>query len=208
MEGEDFVKRLLAEIDEYRGTSTTVLPDTEISDQFSPDIIKHWLNFAVYYERASVIFISGWMKTTLEDDLLLNFAHQIEDECNHYRWLKKHLQSYVGADIHQFVPPPEWKMLMEEFYPNLQHTVERLAAHNLASETGAIGFLEYGFNRFPDDINRTVKRVLKDERYHVSFGCRLLAKYCNTKQLQDKARAATFNAMQLMLKARDVFVPV
>jgi rubrerythrin len=206
MNGQDFVNHLLTEINKFRGNSEETISDDHVHDGFSEEIIKHWLNFAVYYEKASVMFISGWMKTTYEDDLLLNFSHQIEDECNHYRWLKRHLSKYMGPNNNNFQPPAEWKFLMEEFYPSLGHAVERLAAHNIASETGAIGFLEYGLNHFPKDLKTTVEKILKDEHYHVSFGCRLLAKYCESKDLQERAYTATLQAMEFMTKARNVFV--
>lgn len=209
MKGSVFVGKLLDAVRAHRANSNTFVK-TESNELFKPEVIKHWLNFAVYYERASVLFISSWLKTTPEDDALHYFAHQIEDECNHYRWLKKHLAEYVQDKdkINNFVPPNSWKYLMEDYYPNLGHLVERLAAHNIASETGAIGFMEYGFNKFPNNIKETVKNVMKDERYHVSFGCKLLARYCTTEDLQELAWNSTFESMDYMERARKDFVNI
>src|ERR1700733_11187430 len=69
--------------------------EDDSKEPLSPLIIKHWLNFAVYYEKAAVHFISHWLQSTTHDDALVHFAHQIEDEANHYRWLKKILKKYV-----------------------------------------------------------------------------------------------------------------
>ena len=63
-------------------------------------------------------------------------------------------------------------------------------------------------NRFPPGIKETVAKVAKDELYHVTFGERLLIKYCITEELQEKARKATFEALDLMKKAREVFVSI
>lgn len=135
-----------------------------------------------------------------------HFAHQIEDEANHYRWLKRHLLTYIKE--YDFVPPPEWRFLMDEYYPNLPSLIERLAAHNLAAEIGALGFAEFYFDRFPQEIQLTLTKLLKDERYHISFGKRLLDKYCKTATQKEIATKAAFESLKHMKKAREVFVHI
>lgn len=205
MNSIDFVDKLLAEIDSIRLEQKQILAGE--SKNLPDAVIKHWLNFAVYYERAAVSFIGGWLATTDDNDALMYFSHQIEDECNHYRWLLKHLQEY-STNLNEFSPPTEWRFLMEEYYPNLKSLIERLAAHNLASETGAIGFMEFNLDKFPEAIRHTVTKVLKDERYHASFGIKLLKQYCINKKTQDKARKAALDSMMYMAKAREVFVNI
>lgn len=200
----DLVSKLQAD---DQGDVVVNADESGTDDMLSSDLIKHWLNFAVYYERAAVVFIGGWLKTTEETDALVHFSHQIEDEANHYRWLKQHLSCYVD-DVNAFAPPLEWKFLMEDFYPNLPTLIERLAAHNIAAETGAMGFAEFYFNRFPDPIKITMKKVLRDERYHIAFGKRLLNKYCKSEADKNLARSSAYASLQHMRKAREVFVTI
>ena len=172
-----------------------------------PFVIRHWLHFAVYYERAAVTFIGGWLRNTEQPDAVIDFAHQLRDEATHYGWLRDHLLEF-GEDAAAFVPPGPWRELMEDFYPGLDHLVERLAAHNLASETGALGFMEWNLTKFPAPLRATVEKVVRDEKFHVAFGRKLLATYCTTPALQERARSATFAALERMGRAREVFVEI
>lgn len=212
MDSKIFVKNLIEDIkQEQRKNDDIILKEKEKSssnkEELSPFLIKHWLNFAVYYERAATYFIGGWIKGVKKQDVLINYAHQLKDEANHFVWLKKHLNEY-GIDHEDFDPPQEWKFLMEDYYPNLTELVEQLAAHNIASEMGVLGFLEFNLDRFPKKINETVKKVYKDELYHVTFAKRLLIKYCTDEKSQNKAKNAANEALILMKKAREVFVNV
>lgn len=205
MDSRIFVKELMKEIFEAHEKKRDILPIGSEQEEMPFELLKHWLNFAVYYERAAVAFIGGWIKDYKQPDVIINFAHQIEDEANHYVWLKRHLDSF-NINHDEFSPPEEWRYLMEEYYPSLPHLVERLAAHNIASETGVLGFMEFNLNKFPPDIKKTVDKVYKDEKYHVTFGKQLLIKYCINEELQKKAREATYEALSLMQKAREIFV--
>lgn len=176
-------------------------------EPLSPFLIKHWLNFAVYYEKQASIFIGHWLKTTVEDDAFVSFAHQIEDEANHYRWLKAHLADYTDC-VDSFQPPEEWSFLMEEFYPKLPTLVERLSAHNIAAETGALGFSEMYFGNMPKKIQATMEKVIKDEKFHISFAKRLLNKYCDSDEKRKKAIDAAKLSLQYMEKAREAFVNI
>jgi rubrerythrin len=208
MDSALFVDQLLKEVmdDQEEKKRQIRLEGLDEQAELPEFVIKHWLNFAVYYEKAATYFIADWLKTTKEPDAFVNFAHQIRDEANHYVWLRKYLQEYTDPDA--FTPPKEWRYLMEEYYPGLDHLVERLAAHNIASESAALGFMEFALERFPESIRNTVEKVAKDEHFHVSFGCTLLKKYCTTPELQERALKATREAMKLMRQAREVFVQI
>jgi hypothetical protein len=65
--------------------------------------------------------------------------------------------------------------------------------------------LEYGLNKFPPHIRETVNKVAKDERYHVSFGMKLLRKYCVTEEQKQLARTSSLESLDHMRKAREVF---
>lgn len=203
----DFVDSLLDELDSIRKKDTNQVPKDKNNGPFPDFIIKHWLDFAVYYERAAVSFIGGWLAGVKEEDALHHYTHQIEDECNHFRWLKKHQQHY-GGNYETFQPPKEWRFLMEEYYPRLDTLIEQLAAHNIAAETGVLGFMEYGFNHFPLPIQKTLERVIKEETYHVSFASKLLRKYCTTRASQELARRSALESLEHMQRAREVFVSV
>ncbi len=209
MNQKDFVDDLLFEIKSKRDILDVyyTVASNENDNFFSDSIIKHWLSFAVYYERAAVSFIGEWLRSVNEIDALKHFTHQIEDECNHFRWLNNHLAEY-GVDFSKFIAPKEWSFLMENYYPKLNTLIEKLAAHNIAAETGALGFLEYGINNFPPRIKNTVKKIIKDENYHVSFGVKLLRKYCVTNDQKELAKASALESLNHMKKAREVFVKI
>jgi len=207
LSGREFVTSLMRDVESAMQRNNGVMPPGMDGPELPEPILRHWLNFAVYYEKAATAFIGGWLRTTNEPDALMQLAHQIEDEANHFVWLNKHLLEY-GVAASSFTPPKEWAHLMEVFYPGLEHLVERLAAHNIASETGALGFMEYNMTKFPPAIRATVEKVSKDEKFHVAFGRRLLAKYCTTPELQERARRSTQDALNLMSAARRVFVKV
>lgn len=203
----DFIDNLLDEMKSVRSVSSHSVTNEEQTALFSDFVIRHWLNFAVYYERTAVSFIGGWLAGVNDEEILHHYTHQIEDECNHFRWLKKHLHRY-GGNYDAFEPPKEWKFLMETYYPGLEHVIEQLAAHNLAAETGVLGFMEFGFNRFPEPIKKTLTTVIKDETYHVSFAIKLLRKYCTTPALQEMARRKALESLEYMQRAREVFVNI
>ncbi|EOW9529293.1 ferritin-like domain-containing protein [Bacillus cytotoxicus] len=205
-DSKTFVERIMNEVmEDQREKEEKITMEINDGEELPEFVIKHWLNFAVYYEKAATYFIGDWLKTTKEADALVSFAHQIEDEANHYVWLRKHLADYV-PNPDSFEPPKEWRYLMEEYYPGLDHLVERLAAHNIASESAALGFMEFALERFPEPIRKTVEKVSKDELFHVSFGKKLLEKYCTTPELQERAYKAMHEAMEIMRDARKVFV--
>jgi hypothetical protein len=95
---------------------------------------------------------------------------------------------------------------MDDYYPGLESVIEQLAAHNLAAETGVLGFMEFSYHRFPSTIKETLTTVIKDETYHVSFAAKLLRKYCITEKLQNLARRSALESLEYMQRAREVFV--
>ncbi|MBL7566133.1 ferritin-like domain-containing protein [Staphylococcus saccharolyticus] len=210
-DSETFVEKLyemVMEDQKDKGEKLTIdTGDSNEKEELSPFIIKHWLNFAVYYEKAATHFIGGWLKTTEKSDALVDFAHQIEDEANHYVWLRKYLADYV-ENPDDFTPPREWVYLMEEYYPGLKTLEERLAAHNIASESAALGFMEFALDRLPEKMKKTIDKISKDEFFHVTFGKTLLKKYCVTEEEQQRAYDATVEAMRIMREAREVFVNI
>jgi len=207
MDDSKFVEQLMQEVySEQTDKNEKLSYISAQSGGLLPEpVVKHWLNFAVYYERSAVSFIGGWLKDTHETTALSNFANQIRDEAKHYRWLAKFMPDY-GMMPEAFTPPDAWKFLMEEYYPSLETSIERLAAHNIAAECGALGFMEFHLDRFPPKLRDYVNRIIRDEHYHVTFGKNLLAKYCKTDGEQELARRAIRESMQHMRNARESFV--
>jgi len=208
MDSRDFVDGLVRDVTErqHHRDRERRIPDGDAGEL--PDfVVRHWLNFAVYYERAAVTFIGGWLRTTREADAVVHLAHQVEDEANHYMWLGRHLTE-LGGNLSSFEPPQPWRSLMDDYYPGLEHLVDRLAAHNIASETGALGFMEFNLSRFPVGIRGTVESVIADEKYHLAFGRTLLEKYCTTPELQARATRAAGEAIDRMRAARETFVQI
>jgi rubrerythrin len=211
LDSKEFVNNLLNEVglgdkrreEEERGHEPQENMQPEEEGKLPPDIL-YWLYHAVYYEKSAASFIGGWLKDTKEMDTFENFGRQIEDESLHYVWLREQLHNF-GGDFEQFQPSNEWKYLMEDFYPKMETTVERLAAHNIASESSAWGFMNVNFERFPDKLRTVIKRVMKDEKYHIEFAKNLLEKYCQTPEQQELAMQTTRQTLGLMRDAATAY---
>ena len=108
MKSETFADQLLLEVLAEQDEKNEKLGSIAASGGELPvPVVKHWLNFAVYYERSAVSFIGGWLKDTSEADALANFASQIRDEAKHYRWLLKFMPEYdMSPD--QLDVPDSW----------------------------------------------------------------------------------------------------
>ncbi len=57
----DFIDNLLDELTSLRLKDMHRVPFESESALLPDFVIKHWLNFAVYYERTAVSFIGGWL---------------------------------------------------------------------------------------------------------------------------------------------------
>lgn len=205
-----FVREIETELESHRNQAATAEdssvfapPETEIKPWSSARVIE-WLSFQTYYEYQAILFISQWLQTTPETDALVLLCHQIEDESNHFQWLNQHLEK-LGATLADWVPPPEIVDWIDVFYHSLPDTISRLAAHNLAGESGACRSFGSILPHLPVDVQKTLRRIIPDEQFHLNLGRQMLSKYCITEAQQEQARHYAFKVAELEERAIAAF---
>jgi 1,2-phenylacetyl-CoA epoxidase catalytic subunit len=216
----DFVREIEADLEQHRdqGQSPPELVDasnlmasvqsfaqaeTRVEPWPQARLIE-WLSFQTYYEYQAILFISKWLQDTPETDALVMLCQQIEDEGNHFHWLNQHLES-LGARLADWQPLPEMVDWVETYYGNLPDTISRLAAHNLAGESGACRSFAAIVPHLPPDLQKTMRRIMPDEQFHLRLGRRILSKYCQTQEQRDRARRCALEVAELEARAIAAF---
>lgn len=202
-----FVREIEAELEHHRTQASSEAPEEVfVADPqpWSQARVVEWLSFQTYYEYQAVLFISKWLQTTPEHDALVLLCHQIEDESNHFNWLNQHLEK-LGAKLSDWQPLPEMVDWVETFYHSLPDTIARLAAHNLAGESGACRSFASIVPFLPADLQKTMRRIMPDEQFHLKLGRHILSKYCMTDEQQAQARHYALEVSRLESRAIAAF---
>lgn len=205
-----FVQNIETELETHRHqtdegdnqTFAAAVPDE--NKLWSRARLIEWLSFQTYYEYQAILFISAWLPTTPETDALVLLCHQIEDESNHFQWLNRHLEG-LGAKLSDWQPLPEIVDWVETYYHSMPDTISRLAAHNLAGESGACRSFESILPHLPTDLQKTMRRIMPDEQFHLNLGRRLLSQYCVTEEQQARARTCALEVARLEGRAIAAF---
>lgn len=204
-----FVRDIEAELEAHRDRAFTETAQgfaTSATTQkpWSEARLIEWLSFQTYYEYRAILFISSWLPTTPETDALVLLCHQIEDESNHFNWLNQHLEK-LGRKLSDWQPIPEIVDWVETFYGSLPDTISRLAAHNLAGESGACRSFDSILPFLPEDLQKTMKRIMPDEHFHLKLGRHILSKYCMTEEQRNHARHYALEVAELESRAIAAF---
>ncbi|MGA7933864.1 MAG: ferritin-like domain-containing protein [Kovacikia sp.] len=202
-----FVQEIESDLEIHRNKAFSEAPEqafaaAQVAHQPWPqERVIEWLSFQTYYEYQAILFISKWLQTTPEKDVIVLLCHQIEDEANHFNWLNQHLEQ-MGASLSEWTPLPEMVDWVETFYGSLSDTVSRLAAHNLAGESGACRSFDSIVPFLPEDLQKTMRRIMPDEQFHLKLGRFVLSKYCVTEA--QKAQARHYALQVAALEARAI----
>jgi len=205
-----FVQAIEAELDAHRDRAFAAASDQAFAvaettqKPWSRARVIEWLSFQTYYEYQAILFISQWLQSTPETDALVLLCQQIEDEGNHFNWLNQHLEQ-MGARLSEWTPLPEIVAWVETFYGSLPDTIARLAAHNLAGESGACRSFDSILPFLPEDLQKTMRRIMPDEQFHLRLGRRILSKYCVTEEQRDRARHYALTVADLETRAIQAF---
>lgn len=206
-----FVQDIEAELEAHRDQALA----QEATDQafaavdathqpWSRERVIEWLSFQTYYEYQAILFISKWLQSTPETDVMVLLCQQIEDEGNHFNWLNQHLEA-MGSSLSHWQPLPEMVDWIETYYGNLPDTISRLAAHNLAGESGACRSFSSILPFLPADLQKTMKRIMPDEQFHLRLGRRVLSQYCVTDAQKHQARQRALEVAALETRAIQAF---
>jgi hypothetical protein len=197
-----FVQEIEAELEIHRNKAFSDAPEQAFAaakvarQAWSRERVIEWLSFQTYYEYQAVLFISKWLQSTPENDAMVLLCHQIEDEANHFNWLNQHLEK-MGASLSEWQPLPEMVDWVETFYGSLPDTIARLAAHNLAGESGACRSFGSIVSFLPPDLQKTMHRIMPDEEFHLKLGRFVLSKYCVTDDQKARARHYALEVAEL-----------
>lgn len=206
-----FVQAIEAELNAHRDRALTAAPDeSAFATPAQPPApwpqarVIEWLSFQTYYEYQAMRFISKWLQTTPETDVMVLLCQQIADEANHFNWLNQHLEA-LGGSLAQWQPLPEMVAWVETYYGSLPNTIARLAAHNLAGESGACRSFTSILPFLPPPLQKTMQRIMPDEQFHLRLGRNLLKQHCVTAEQQAQARHYALETVALEARAIQAF---
>lgn len=163
-----------------------------------------WLKFQAWYEKQAACFIGSWLEHTPEDEAFIGLCQQIADEGKHYKLLISHLAS-LGETMDGWEPEPEWIEWVVDFYASGDDTLERVAAHNITGELGALQAFETLMPRIPENTQRVLNKILPDEKFHVQLGRMVVERFATTADAQRRVRERVIKAFQLEQKGRVAF---
>jgi len=102
-------------------------------------------------------------------------------------------------------PEPEWVEWVSEFYASGDDTLERVAAHNITGELGAMDAFEGLLPRIPESTRAMLQKIIPDEKFHVSLGRMTVHRYATTQDRQARVEARVMRAFELEQKGRLAF---
>lgn len=204
MDPVEFYDSLLAELAARRAE---VVPEAQSfgqDRQMEGAELIEWLCFQAWYEREAASFIGEWLRTITEEDAFYGLTKQIADEGTHFHLFHRHLVS-LGGSLEGWTPEPEWVEWIQVFYPAGDDTLERVAAHNITGELGAVQAFESLYPRLPPATQAVLDKVMPDENFHVALGKMVVQRYATTADRQERVRRRVFGAFDLEQKGRVAF---
>jgi len=166
--------------------------------------LLEWLKFQCWYEQEAAGFIGSWLRDTPEPEVFIGLCRQVADEGKHYKLIRSHLHA-LGASMDGWSPEPEWVEWVSEFYASGDDTLERVAAHNITGELGAMDAFEGLLPRIPASTRAMLEKIIPDEKFHVSLGRIAVHRYATTRDRQARVEARVMRAFELEQKGRLAF---
>lgn len=177
METTSYADELVARLNQMRADLPAEEEKSFFNRAMTEQELIEWLSFQAYYELRAAQFIGKWLADTPERDALVLLAQQVEDEALHYEYCMRALERRGITSLDGWKPEPEWEEWIDRWYPAGNNTLERVAAHNLAGELGACDAFVEITPRVPDDVVKTLERIIPDEHFHMRIGRTLIDKY-------------------------------
>ncbi len=205
MDGLSFVQQLDAELQHALAplAAAPIAPTGE-----KQKAIIELLKMGLKSEIEASEIAASWMLTTPEMEIKLGLARQCGDEAKHFALMQKRLLE-LGVDARQLNPVAHGYSPLFHYLRTLHPLVERLAAAQYARE-GIAKLVNAKFIEFVEEAKDTRTAALfretvqPEEAAHHEFARQMLAKYANTPELQDKARAAMRKTLELADELREL----
>jgi len=191
-----FYDGLLAELSKRRETLSPAEQNFGADKPLGRAELVEWLKFQAWYEREAAVFIGSWLRDTHETEAFLGLCRQIADEGRHYKLCLSQLAA-MGESLEGWEPEPEWVEWVQVFYAAGDDTLERVSAHNITGEIGAMQAFESMAPRVPDAVNHMIDKIMPDEKFHVSLGRMVVHRYATTVDAQARIRKRVFRAFEL-----------
>lgn len=204
LDPDAFYDQLVAELHARRATVSAAEQAFGADRPMMGAELLEWLCFQAWYEREAAAFIGAWLRDVPEQDAFYGLTKQVADEGTHFHLFTRHLEA-LGGSLDTWVPEPEWVEWVQVFYPAGRDTLERVAAHNIAGELGAVNAFEGLLPRLPADTVAVLEKVIPDERFHVALGRMVVTRYATTAEAQARVRARVEEAFRLEQLGRLAF---
>ena len=204
-EAQKFYDGLLAELEEKRAHSSAEEQSFGAHRPLSRLELLEWLKFQCWYEIESCRFIGSWLNDTPEPEALTGLCRQIADEARHHKIVLAHIHA-LGGSMEGWQPEPEWVEWIQKFYStDGKDTLERVAAHNIAGEMGAMNAFNDLMNRIPEATQRMLKRIIPDEKFHVALGRAIVLRYATDAEKQEKVTRRVWQSFANEQRSRRAF---
>jgi hypothetical protein len=156
--------------------------------QKRPEIV-FLLQLGVYPEYRETHFLSRQIQRLDDVDLVYRIGEQIYDEARHTKVLVDELKKW-GADPFVFWDQPIYQWSAAFDYMDKQtHPAEYFVGSNFIGEGLFLGSIMAPMAKFdPDTFQVYVEHIMPDEPRHINIGKDIVAKYCTTRELQDRVR--------------------
>jgi hypothetical protein len=202
---ERFYDGLVAALAARRGELSAAERSFGAERQMSREELLEWLYFQCWYELESCRFIGSWLCDTPEPEALMGLSRQIADEARHYKILHAHIEA-LGGLMADWTPEPEWVTWIQKFYAtDGAGTLERIGAHNITGEIGAMNAFEGLLPRIPAATRTVLERIMPDERFHVALGRAIVLRYATDAETQAKVVRRAWAAFDQEQKGRLAF---
>jgi hypothetical protein len=196
-ENTSFYDTLVAELETMRAALPSDGGGSFFNRPMTEQELVEWLSFQAYYEKRAAQFIGRWLSDTPERDAFTLLAQQVEDEGLHYEYCMRALEKRGVTSIDNWKPEPEWEEWIDSWYPSGDDTIERVASHNLAGELGACNAFVEIRTRVPDDVVKTLDRIIPDEHFHMRIANTIIDKYAVNEEQQERVRGRVVRTFEL-----------
>jgi hypothetical protein len=190
-----FYDQLVAELSERRAACSEAEQSFGSRQPMGPIELLEWVSFQAWYEAEAAKFIGAWLQATPEPDAFHGLARQVADEARHHKLFVEHLK-HLGGSLEGWTPEPEWVDWIVTFYPAGDDTLERIAAHNITGEIGALQAFEDLGDRIPAETWAVIETIRPDELFHIALGRSLVRRYADTPDRQARVRARALEAFE------------
>ncbi len=162
--------------------------DKATEAQKRPEII-FLLQLGVYPEYRETHFLSRQIQRLDDVDLVYRIGEQIHDEARHTKVLVDELRRW-GADPFTFWEEPIYQWSAAFDYMDKQtHPAEYFVGSNFIGEGLFLGSIMAPMAKFdPVTFQVYVEHIMPDEPRHIAIGKDIVAKYCTTRELQERVR--------------------